>query len=166
MNKFLFLFFTASALNSVAQYKIDRTDLEFQLPNEEWTFSGEQTYGDKVIQVYKRTSIVDSQQRNVIANISIITESNQEMDVVTYSALKRGEMPFDVEKVFIPKDIKMKYKNAICYLGTYTDKFGIHKIYFIFLKSEQIGVRIICDVTEELFEQVDEEFLATLQSIK
>jgi hypothetical protein len=96
----------------------------------------------------------------------LITENNQGMDVVMYSALKRGEMPFDVEKVFIPKDIKMEYKNAICYLGTYSDDYGLHKVYVIFMNNEKIGVRIICDVMDELFEQVDEEFLTTLRSIK
>ena len=35
-----------------------------------------------------------------------------------------------------------------------------------FLKNENTGIRIICDVTAELFNQVEPEFLATLKSIR
>ncbi|MCB0497216.1 MAG: hypothetical protein KDC79_13840 [Cyclobacteriaceae bacterium] len=115
--------------------KIAHSKLVIDFPNDEWSFKGEQTSGNTTIQFFKRTPIVDSLQRSVIANISILTETDVSQDVVTYSAIKRVETPFDVENVFIPKDIKMKYKNGIGYKGTYSDKYGLHRIYFIFFEE-------------------------------
>lgn len=146
--------------------KISKTKLEFDIPNDKWAFIEDKSNDLQTIQFFKRTPIVDEQQRHVIASIAIITEANVSYDVVTYSALKRSEMPIDIEEVFIPKDIKMKYKNGICYKGIYEDKSGLHRIYYIFLINNGTGVRVICDVTAELFEQVEPEFLLALKSIR
>lgn len=165
-NLLLFILLFLGTFQLLAQsFLINETKLAIEMPNEDWKLADTQTNGDKKVYYFKRTPITDSQNRQVIPNISIIVESNQGMDVVTYSAMKRIEMPFEVLEVFIPANINMEYENAIGYKGVYDDKFGAHKIYVIFLNNKKKGLRIICDVTEELFDQVEPEFLDALTSI-
>ena len=167
MNK-ISIILTLMLISSVAfgqTTKIEPAKLHITMPNQEWGLADTQTNGEMQIYFFKRTAIVDSQLRNVIPNISIITEPNNGLDVVTYSAMKRSSMPFEITEIFIPKDIKMKYKNGIGYKGTYNDDYGKHQIYAIFLVNGETGVRIICDVLDEQFEEVEPEFLSAIKSI-
>ncbi|HBH25757.1 MAG TPA: hypothetical protein DDY13_20375 [Cytophagales bacterium] len=145
--------------------KIEGTKLHITMPNPEWELTNTQENGDILVYYFKRTPIIDSQQRKVIPNISIIVEENDGLDVVTYSIMKRNSMPFDVTDTFIPKDIEMKYKNAIIYRGSYNDEHGKHQLYVVFVNNGKTGLRVICDVLDELFEHVEPEFLAAITSI-
>ncbi len=166
MKKLLFnlLLFIGTA-NVFAQNTIDRTNLKFELPNKAWTFNEEKKIGDKVIRDYKRTPL-DNSQKSAIPNISIITEHRKEVDVMTYFAVKRTEMPLDIETVILPKELKMKYNVGICYFGSYSDDSGSHKRYITFLNNKKIGVTVICDVDDGHFKKVDKEFLSMLSSIQ
>ena len=147
-------------------FKVSQTKLEFDLPNSEWALKEELTRGNQTYQFFKRTPIIDEQEREVIPNITIIVEPEVSYDVVTYSALKRGEMPIEIEAMSIPTDHEMKYENGLIYKGTYKDKYGPHRVYYVFLKNNDAGIRVICDVTADLFEQVAPEFMAMLKSIR
>ena len=162
----IIIFFCISTQLYSQEILIPGTNLKVEMPNDKWSLTNTQDNNTMTIYYYKREPIEDSLGRQVIPNISIIKESNSGMDVVTYSAMKRSQMPaIDIEKIFIPKDIKMKYKNGIGYLGYYSDKYGKHKVYIMFLNDGDVGLRIICDVMYELFEQVDKEFVDMFKSI-
>lgn len=148
-----------------AQFQIQDTELKISIP-EKWTHAGDQENEQLKMSSFKRDPIQDSEGRGIIANIALISEANQGMDVVTYSAVKRGEMPnFDVLEVFIPKDWKMKYKNGIGYKGKYTDVNGEHTVYVMFFVNGDKGVRIICDSTTEVFNKIEQELISILKTV-
>jgi hypothetical protein len=124
MKHIFFLFaLLVSTISFSQELKFPGSSLSITPASEEWDFIDTKEANEMLIHTFKRAPIIDSQERQIVANVSIIQESTNGLDVVTYSAAKRSSMPaFDVEKVFIPKDIKMKYKNGIGYLATYSDQ--------------------------------------------
>lgn len=150
-----------------SQQLIKEAKISMELPNEKWELKNTQTLNGQKIYFFKRESIKDKIGRDVIPNISIITEKvNKKQDVVTYSAFKRMQTPFSVDSVFIHDSGIIEFKNAIGYLGQYEDKYGLHKVYVIHAINNKRGIQIFFDVTEDLFEQVDPEFRITLKSVK
>jgi hypothetical protein len=156
-------------LNSIAfsQELIKEAKLKFDLPNDSWALKDKQFAEGKKIYFYKRESIKDKSGRNVIPNISVITEKvSKNQDVVTYSAFKRMEISFDVDKVFTHEDELIEFQNAIGYKGQYQDQYGKHTIYVIYLINNKKGIQMIFDVTSDLFNELDEEFKKTMKSIQ
>ena len=145
---------------------IENYGITLKMPDTNWSLAETQSTDDLAVFYYKRLPIQDQQGRQVVPNISIITENIEEMDVVTYSAVKRLSMPFDVSEVWLPADKEISYSNGIIYKGNYTDQFGQHTIIVAFLKKEEVGFRVICDVLTELYEEVEPDFMAALRSIE
>lgn len=167
-NYYLLLILLLTCTFSVAQpISIPDTNLTIEMPNEKWELVDTQSSESMEVYYYKREPIEDSKGRQIIPNISIIVEDNEGLDVVTYSAAKRIQMPpLDIMQVYIPKDIKMKYKNGIGYKAGYSDKHGKHIVQLMFVNEGNNGLRIICDVMEEQYDTVEAEFLTTLRSIR
>jgi hypothetical protein len=161
----LFIFFIT--FGAFAQETIKEAKISMSLPNEKWTLNQKADQNGTQAYIYKREPVIDSLGRRIIPNLAIIVEDiESNLDVVTYSALKRSKTPFKVSKVFIQGDGPIEFKNAIGYLGSYTDNIGDHTIYMIYLINNKKGVQVICDVVTSLFDKLDPEFQASLQSIK
>ena len=169
MNRLLLVFSTILLTSQIlySQQIIKEAKISIDLPNEKWELKDTQISNGQKIYFFKRESLKDSQGRDVVPNISIITEKvSKNQDVVTYSAYKRMQTPFDVDSIFIHDSGIIDFENAIGYLGSYQDKHGPHKVYVIYAFNNKRGVQIFFDVTSDLFEIMDSEFKKTLKSLK
>jgi hypothetical protein len=154
-------------LNGFCQELINEAKISFELPNTYWALTNKKEINDKEVYYYKREPINDSLGRQIIPNISFVVEPiDKKIDVITFSAIKRGQVSFDVIKVLTNEDGFFKLKNAIGYKGTYTDKFGEHTVYVIHTINNKKGVQIIFDVLSELFKEMDTEFLYSMKTLQ
>ncbi|MDP4149349.1 MAG: hypothetical protein Q8938_08565 [Bacteroidota bacterium] len=152
---------TASLPRTFAEAKIT-----IDLPNNAWHFTGKQEKNNLVVYVFKRDEVRDSLNRSIIPNIGVIIENvADKMDVVTYSAKKRGSASFDVTAMFIAGDGKINFVNAVGYKGTYTDAFE-HIVYVVHAINNKKGIQIILDTTTGTFDQIEPEFFEVLRSIR
>jgi len=164
---FLLTLLLVNIITGFSQELIKEASLSFKLPNDKWELKGKQDKNGKQVYFFKRESIKDKLGRDVIPNISIIVEDvDKKLDVVTFSALKRGQVNFEVDEVFIHEKGIIDFKNAIGYKGRYTDKFGEHTIYVLHAINKKKGLQIFFDVLTGVFEELDSEFKFTLKSIK
>ncbi len=155
------------SLASYSQELISEAKLTINLPNDKWTLNNKADENGMQAYIYKREPIIDSLNRSIIPNIAVVVEDiDPNLDVVTYSALKRNQTPFDITKVFIHDDGYISFKNAIGYKGLYSDDIGDHIVYMVYLINNKKGVQVIFDSLSCLYKEVDPEFLLTLKSIK
>lgn len=149
------------------QELIEEAKISIKLPNDSWELKNKVDQNGIQVYFFKREPIIDSIGREVIPNISIIVEDvNNNLDVVTYSALKRSQVKFKVIEVFIHEDELIDFKNAVGYKGKYNDQFGEHTVYIVHAINNNKGLQIIFDVLTGLFDNLDSEFKITLKSIK
>ncbi len=166
---FLILFISPLKKDELKE-SIHEAKISFELPSKDWHLVARQESGNMLIYFYKRAPITDSAGRNVIPNISFILEDvDEEMDVVTYSAMKRSNVPFEVQDVFTHNDKSrdLKFKNAVGYFGKYNDDAGLsHSVYVVHLINNGKGVQLICDITSELFQEYGSEFESVIRSLE
>ena len=152
------------------EQSIANTKLIFELPNKHWFKHSDQDANGKHIDFYKREAIIDSNGRQIIPNISIITEEvGDSADVILFSAQKRVSVPFEVDEVFSHDSEKaiLHYGYAVGYRGSYTDQNALlHSVYVLHLINGTTGVQIIMDITADLFDEFGEEFRTCISSIK
>ena len=164
---FLLILLLVNIITGFSQELIKEAKLSLDLPNDKWELKGKQDKNGMQVYFFKRESIKDKLGRDVIPNISVVVEDvNKKLDVVTYSALKRGQVNFEVDKVFIHDKGLFDFKNAIGYKGRYKDQFGEHTVYVLHAINNKKGLQIFFDVLTGLFEDLDAEFKYTLKSIK
>jgi hypothetical protein len=163
---FIVLYLLSISIIGNGQELIESAKISLELPNNKWELKDKVERNGREIYYFKRDPIKKSDGVNVIPNISIIVEDLKEtIDVVTYSAIKRGQVHFDVIKTFIHEDGVITFKNAIGYKGKYNDVHGEHTVYVIHGINNNKGIQIIFDVLTELFDHLDPEFKVTLKSI-
>lgn len=160
---------------------IKAAGLLFEKPNSKWFMNEIKDTNGWRIYVYKREPIIDSAGREIIPNIAFMVETVTDtvsLDVVTYSVSRRGLFPaktigmFDWENGNADPKFKytlgfpkMKFKNAMGFIGIYKDWIGDHTVYLVFLLNKHKGVVVIMDMTTELFEKYKKEFDDGLLSI-
>lgn len=163
---FLFLLITL-ATPSFQQIKLKGTKISFELPNNKWKLDQELENKGLVVMIFKREPILDSSKVEVIPNIAFISEKvDEKMDLQTFASLKKKSVSFDIKKTFTSENGPLNFKNALGYIGNYSDKWGEHTIYMVYLVNNKRGVQIVCDVMTELIEEVREEFETILKSIE
>jgi hypothetical protein len=142
--------------------------IKIDLPNDSWFLADKQETKGMTVYYFKRKPIEDNEGRKIIPNISVIIEDvDRDLDAVTYSAMKRSKVNFKVLEVFTHESGTIKYENAIGYKGSYVDKNELdHTIYIVHGINGKKGLQFICDVTTNILDQVDNEFLTTLKSIR
>jgi len=97
----------------------------------------------------------------------MIEEVENGTDAITYSALKRIKLNFEVLEVFTHESGEINFQNAIGYKGKYVDKAGLdHTLLIVHGVNENKGFQIICDATSNIMDQVEKKFLVSLQSIR
>lgn len=142
--------------------------IKIDLPNDSWALADRSENKGMVIYSYKRKPVDDRDGRHIIPNMAVIIEDvDKKMDAVTYSALKRSQVKFDVSEVFTHEKGPIKFENAIGYKGTYTDSGGLeHTVYVVHAINERKGIQFICDATTDVLAQVEDEFRRALKSIR
>lgn len=148
--------------------ELKEAKIKIDLPNDSWFLADKQENKEMTVYYFKRKSIEDNDGRQIIPNISVIIEDvDKTLDAVTYSALKRSKVNFEVLEVFNHDSGPIKYENAIGYKGKYVDKYDLdHTIYIVHGINGTKGLQFIFDVTTNILDKVDNEFLATLKSIR
>jgi len=147
---------------------IKEAKIKIDLPNDSWALANRSENKGMTIYSYKRKPVDDSEGRHIIPNMAVIIEDvDRKMDAVTYSALKRSQVHFDVSEVFTHDKGPIQFVNAIGYKGTYTDSGGLeHTVFVIHAINERKGIQFICDATTDVLEKVEGEFFLTLKSIR
>jgi len=152
---------------SFCQEKIIEANLSLTLPNESWVLLKKQDVNNLTVYFYKRESIPDSLGRTVIPTISVVIEGvSKDVDVITYSMMKRSKMQFNVDKVFTNQEGSLDLKTAIGYKGTYSDKFGEHLLYIVHAVNNEKGIQIIMDALSLISSKIEPEFKVALKSLK
>jgi hypothetical protein len=168
MKKLVFsLILVLNILTLSGQEYIEEAKISLNLPNEKWELKDKVNQNGMQIYFFKREPVVDSIGREVIPNISVIVEDvDKNLDVVTYSAMKRSKVNFEVLDVFTQDEGLIDIKNAIGYKGKYVDQYGDHTVYVVHIINNKKGLQIFFDVLTGLFNELDNEFKLTLKSIK
>lgn len=161
------IIFLVNIITAFGQELIKEANVSIQLPNNKWELKDKQERNGMFIYSFKREALKDTLGRDIIPNISVIVEDiNKNLDVVTYSIMKRSQVSFQVDDMFIHEDGILDFKNAIGFKGRYTDRFGEHTVYVIHAINKKKGLQIFCDVLTGLFDQLDPEFKIALKSLK
>ena len=164
-NLFLILFFLP--LSVLAEEKIKKAKISFDLPNDKWQPDQVLTMKKLAAYIYQREPIMDSSGTEVSANISFIVEKVEKgMDVMTFTEICKQRVSFEILETITADDDRLSFKNAIAYKGTHSDKWGDHTIYVVHLINKRYGVQVVMDIMSELLPQVEDEFLKTLKSIR
>ena len=143
--------------------------LAFVLPSEAWKLSEHGEHPEKGFSyyIYKRTPIEDKAGRRVIPNVGVIFERlPEEMDVITYSVIKRIATPFKVDSVFCWESGPISIKNAVGYIGSYEDKGIEHTILVAHIVNDKIGIQVIMDATQSVYPKVEGEFKFMMKSMR
>ena len=149
-------------------HDLKEAKLKIDLPNDSWSLTDKQDNNGMTVYIFKRQPIEDSEGRQIIPNIAVIIEEvDKKLDAVTFSALKRSKVNFEVAEVYTHEGGQIGLKNAVGYKGKYVDKGGLeHTIYVVHGINDRKGLQFICDVTTNVLAQVESEFLTTLKSIR
>jgi len=71
-----------------------------------------------------------------------------------------------VKKLFTHESGEVKIRNALGYVGNYTDSRGLeHTILVVHAINKNAAYQISLDVTSEIYPEVQEEFYSILKSL-
>lgn len=178
MKKFfiVFLFFLSQNLFSQEIILFKRWNTEVVLPNAEWFKSDSiKILKDKIDResyLFRRKPIVDSKGVTIIPCIGIIFEAySDSMNVINYMFLKEMSKEARYDTMYYVIDNKtsnfLKLKMAIGKkIGYYDNYERLHIVYRIFITHGKMGIQVICDATEEVFEIIENEFEKFISNIK
>jgi len=108
--------------------------------------------------MFKSRSIRDSQGREVQPVIAVIVESVKDSsDVIVYSIQKRASTAFTVNKVLSFEDGYFTHRNSIGYEGEYKKQDIIHKLLIAHMREKSVGLQVICDSTDDVYNQVEQD---------
>jgi hypothetical protein len=141
--------------------------LQLELPSPEWAKPDQKTVGDMIIYSGKRAPITDSLNRGIVANVSILIEKVEPgLRAKAYSASRRAQVPFDIQKTLNAKTGRLKMLNAIAHFGSYKDASGLlHRICVVYAIHRGKGIQLILDGTDSVWPSLKPEFLAIAQSL-
>ena len=127
---------------------------------------GDDGVGTRLV-MFERNPITDKQGRKVSPVIALIVEPIADSsDVVTYSVMKRMDVPFDVSKVIGDDTTAFSYRNAVGYEGTYTKEDVKHIVLIAHMRHKEAGIQIICDATDEVYHMVEKDFRLFIKLIQ
>jgi hypothetical protein len=116
--------------------------------------------------MFKHTPIKDPQGRDIEPVMAVICEPvTDSSDVIKYSISKRVQVPFDVKKLLTPQEGDFTHRNSVGYDGEYTRGSVVHKVIVGHLRHQQVGVQVICDSTDGVYDQVEADMREFLRSI-
>ena len=116
--------------------------------------------------MFQRKPIKDAEGRAIEPVIAVICEKVADAsDVIRYSIAKRMRMPFSVKKMMAPQSSDFAYGNAIGYEGEYTIESVPHKVFVAHMRHKEVGVQVICDSTDGVFDKVEGDMRNFLRSL-
>jgi len=119
----------------------------------------------KYLIMFEHNPIEDSKGRNIKPVIAIICEKVPDsVDAIRYSIAKRVHTPFKVNKMMSHQDGSFTYRNAIGYEGEYKRKV-VHKVLVGHLRHAAVGVQVICDSTDGVYDKVEADMRNFLRSV-
>lgn len=169
-----FLFFSLTAVCQIPEvFRIPRTGISLQLPNDKWKPSAE-TDSSQGVFFFKREPIKDTHNRSIIPAIMVFVEDAKKYneDLILFSTEKQMSLRkrgLDIDTMQIPTDkgCPLTYRNGIFFKGSYTQNGIAHIMYLIYLiDKEKHGIQLYLDMTADLGGQYEEELLATIRSVK
>jgi len=116
--------------------------------------------------MFKHIPIKDAQGRDIEPVIAVICEVvPNSPDVTNYSSARRARTPFEVKKVLTPQEGYFSYQTAVGYQGEYKRGTVLHKVVVGYLRYRDLGVQILCDSTDSVYNKVQADMLRLLRSI-
>ena len=147
-------------------FEIEKSNLSINFENNNWHLNKPENTSKYSIFTFKRTPIKEG-SKNIIPNISFMIEDTDSKDVITYSTLKRINIPFEVVKVLSVEKGDLSIENSIGYIGKYIYENGEnHTIFIIHSIYNKKGIQIIFDTTEDTYKEIETEFKEILKNIK
>jgi hypothetical protein len=127
--------------------------------------SGMDAKANAFLLLFEHSPIKDSEGREIKPVIAAICEPvTDSSDVIMYSIGKRAQVPFDVKKVLTPQAGDFTHKNSVGYDGEYS-RGVIHKVIVGHLRHQGVGVQVICDSTDGVYDKVEADMRGFLRSI-
>lgn len=170
MKPLILFIFTVTALATLANWtqELKEIKLKIDLPSDSWVLKQYDSANATTVYIFKRQPISDSEGREIIPNVGVIIESIEEgVDIITYTALKRKQIPFKSTEIFTHEKGEITFENAIGYRGNYTDNLGLdHTVIVVYGIQAGKGFQVICDSTTDIFEKVEPEFSSILKSLR
>jgi hypothetical protein len=115
--------------------------------------------------MFEHIPIKDAQGREIKPVIAAICEAvTDSSDVIMYSIRKRSQVPFDVKKVLTPQGGDFTHRNSVGFDGEY-DRGVVHKVIVGHLRHQGVGVQVICDSTDGVYDKVEADMRGFLRSI-
>ena len=84
--------------------------------------------------------------------------------MIQYSIWKRTQIPLAVKKVITYRDGSLNYRNSVGYEGEYV-KGVVHKVFVAHMRQKQVGLQVICDLTDGVYDKVEADMRDFLRSI-
>ncbi len=115
--------------------------------------------------MFERNPIEDAEGRRVRPVMAIICEPVKDLsNVIEYSIRKRAQVPFDVKDMLSYQHGHFTYPNAIGFAGEY-EKGVVHKVFVGHMRHKDVGVQIICDTSDGVYDKVEADMTKFLRSI-
>jgi hypothetical protein len=165
----VFLFFSfVCAGNAQKSFTAFGSTVNYALPNpDQWMLvkNGMHKGSKKYLLMFEHKPIKDAKGRTIKPVMAVICEPVPEsMDAIKYSIWKRGQTPFSVNKMLSFQDGDFTHRNAIGYDGEY-EKIVKHRVLVAHMRDKAVGLQVICDSTDGVYDKVEEEMRSFLKSI-
>jgi ribosomal protein L35AE/L33A len=158
-----------TANNSNDEIKIEEIQMVFSL-TKNWEKSGDKMMNGPLTGYnFIRKPIVDGKGMNVSPFIGIMFEEVPEnINILMYSMSKRTQLPpMKIIEVLSSDSKEYKLKYGVGYLSTYVDSNGLtHKIIVLHMINSTKGIQMIIDGTESVYDQMKNEYIDIVKSIK
>ncbi|NLL27970.1 MAG: toxin-antitoxin system YwqK family antitoxin [Bacteroidales bacterium] len=153
-------------------YLIEEAKMAIQFPSTKWILTNK-TSGDMTVYTFKREEITDNKGRQIIPAVMISIEDASDFEsLIVYSIIK--QKPFSKKGVKIDKVLTyenegypISYNNSLWYKCHYTEENFDHILYMIhIINNDNIGIQIFMDMTKEIADEYESEFIEILKTIK
>lgn len=116
--------------------------------------------------MFKRSPIKDAEGRDIEPVMALICESVPgSPHLIQYSITKRASTPFHVNKLLTPQEGYFTHKNSVGYQREYKRGSVVHKVLVGHLRHGDVGVQVICDSTDGVYDKVETAMQGFLRSI-
>lgn len=153
-------------------YLIGEAKMAIQFPSTKWSLTSK-TPGNMTEYIFKREEIKDNKGRQIIPAIMIYVEDASGFeDLTVYSFMKQKPLVTNgvkIDKILTheSEDYPISYKNSYWYKCQYTQGDFDHILYMIhIINKDKIGIQILMDMTKEIADEYESEFIETLKTIK
>ena len=119
--------------------------------------------------MYVRNPIIDSEGRSISPVIAIIYEKlpSDSISVIEYSFMvrMRHAFSFEIDSLCSAEAMGMKYLNGMYYDGYHIRGNVRHEILLVHIVKNDVGIQIICDSTENVYNEVVDDMIRFIRSV-